>query len=291
MLVQGAVWRCQCGCRWKLGESLLNSCSWYRLRWFAKSMKKCSLTRKPTWRPLRKREISWVKVWLSYAWALVLREYKRPRVGGVVPLRPRSLDGASARLQLLGLCCHFISSYQRQIRLPTSTEQTLWRSACKNFPPSSLWSIERTCCQRSSGGPLRKSDLIDISKRAFDDAAFDRETRACGGWRSAFKSMQLLAIDREPTAGFANPLRKSHVHACPDIKMWTEGDTIIVCGARWPMAWRGNNLPYLRRLERFLVLFTGSSTRAKGEYFHWNISKLNFLAFGCFSHQMAQTQR
>ena len=60
-----------------------------------------------------------------------------------------------------------------------------------------------------------------LCKRA-DDAAFDRET--CGGWRSAFESMQALATDRSwtccTTADFANPLRGSHVHACPGIKRW-----------------------------------------------------------------------
>ena len=88
---------------------------------------------------------------------------------------------------------------------------------------------------------LRKSDLTNISKRAFVSGptmqlsiakragACDQPSKACRrlqlrnlrglARRSAFiiKSMQALAIDREPAAGFANLLRGSHVHACPGI--------------------------------------------------------------------------
>ena len=156
-----------------------------------------------------------------------------------------SLDGASARLQLaprpLLPLYHFVSApdqaahYNRANALAISLQKlsagfvAIDRDTAARVPPAGFW----------------ESDLTDISKRAFDHAAFDRETCVCGGWRSAFKSMQLLAINREPAAGFANPLRKSHVHACPGIKMWTEeGDAIIICGAPRPMAWRGNKCQF-----------------------------------------------
>ena len=80
-------------------------------------------------------------------------------------------------------------------------------------------------CQRSTSGPLRKSNLTDISKRAFVSGptmqlsiakfaeAGDQPSKACSCSRS---------IDHEPAAGSVNPLRGSHVHACLGIKMGTE---------------------------------------------------------------------
>ena len=112
----------------------------------------------------------------------------------------------------------------------------LSRSCCASVLPAGLWlnlKFEKEWFNKHLEAGLRK--------RA-GDAAFHRET--CGGWRSAFKSMQLAGardretcgswrgdqpskacrrlglIDREPAAaGFANPFQGSHVHACSGINI------------------------------------------------------------------------
>ena len=102
-----------------------------------------------------------------------------------------------------------------------------WRSACKSFPPGSLrmqLARERSVANllpAGAGAGIRLFCLrVSLAKAGRRCTFRSRNLRGLAR-RSAFKRMQALAIDRSRTcaAGFSNPLRGSHVHACPGIKL------------------------------------------------------------------------
>ena len=127
---------------------------------------------------------------------------KRPRVGGVVPLRPpvtqttHQLDCSSSafaatlsfRISARSGCR--ARPLQQSTRSGDQRAKMFRRVRCDR---------SRTCCQRSTSGPLKKSDLTDISKRAFDDAAFDRETCAKRSGDQPAKMFRRVRCDRSRT--------------------------------------------------------------------------------------------
>ena len=170
----------------------------------------------------------------AYAFQFKMEFYHKPRMR-VVPRRPSGSIQAHTQARL--------PFTQPTMQLSFKFQSRNLRGLAISLQKLSAGFVTHAASSRTIGRKPAASGLAGVDSFVLfestrygsgptrDNAPFDRETCACGGWRGDQRSnacRRSRSIDREP-AGFANPLRGSHVHACPGIKL--DIRPIIACGA------------------------------------------------------------